>query len=98
MHPSRRHSPASSMRHFHALMREFHALGQPASGGPAATVHQFKRIPSILDDPMFGHGLCLMIPDNVKMKTPPGGHAPSSPLALRHVLENRITRRSQAGS
>src|SRR5258708_778290 len=70
------------MRHFHALMREPHAPCQPASGGQAGIVHQFKRIPSIIHAPIFGHGLCLMIPDNVKTKTLLEAHAPSARLAL----------------
>ena len=45
-------------------------------------VHQFTRIQSIIDAPTFGHGLCLMIPDNVKMKTLLEAHAPSVRLAL----------------
>jgi len=45
-------------------------------------VHQFKRIPSFIDAPILGHGLCLMTPDNVKMKTLLEAHAPSARLAL----------------
>ena len=82
MRPSRRHRPASSMRHFHALMREPHAPCQPASGGREGIVHQFKRIASIIDGPMFGDGPCLMTPGNVKMKTLLEAHAPSARLAL----------------
>src|SRR5229473_1092272 len=76
------HLPSSSMRHFHALMREPHAPCQPASGGPAGIVHQFKRIASIFDGPIFGHGLCLITADNVKLKTLLEAHAPSVRLAL----------------
>ena len=45
-------------------------------------VHQFKRIPIFIDAPIFGHGLCLITPDNVKMKTLLEAHAPSARLAL----------------
>jgi hypothetical protein len=70
------------MRHFHALMREPHASRQLASGGEAGIVNQFKRIPSFNDAPIFGHGLCLITPDNVKMKPLLEPHAASARLAL----------------